>query len=365
MKKIVKVFVLLILISSLAGCWDATDLEELLIVYGLGIDISNDNPDQYFFTIGFPTIIPEAPEKKHEFSTEAPSLGRAKNNLQQKVYRQISYDNIRVIIFSEEVAKQGIMVHIDSMLREPLFRGTTRFAVAIDRAVDMLTMEPPVSLFISTFLFDSIEQNYEATLVPITTLRNFSHEYYADGIEPAMPFICYGADKTELNVGCVALFQGDKMIEYFSGDNSRAFMLLRGEIHGGIYTFELMDGFVSINLKGGSGKIKTELINGELHIYHDIFINCVLSEHTPKHEMLSANSIKALETQLEEKIKKSLRNALDILQNELKNDNIGYGKYVKANHPEYFDGESWNDQFAKAIIHVNPTVRIRALGVTP
>lgn len=247
MKKIIKIFIFLIFLSPLTGCWDATDLEELLIVYGLGIDVSHDNPEQYFFTIGFPTIIPEAPEQKHEFSVEAPSLGRAKNNLQRKVYRQISYENIRVVIFSEEAAKQGIMVHVDSMLREPLFRGTTRFAVAIDRAVDLLTMEPPVSLFVSTFLFDSIQQNYEATLVPISTLRNFSHEYYTDGIEAAMPFICYGADKTELNIGCVALFRGDKFIERLQGDNSRAFMLLRGEIRRGIYTFELMEGFISIN----------------------------------------------------------------------------------------------------------------------
>lgn len=81
--------------------------------------------------------------------------------------------------------------------------------------------------------------------------------------------------------------------------------------------------------------------------------------------MLEVDSIEKLQLQLAKEIKKDLRSTLDILQNELKNDNIGYGKYVKANHPEYFDGENWNDQFAKATIHVNPTVKIRTLGITP
>ncbi|MCC5910675.1 MAG: Ger(x)C family spore germination protein [Clostridiaceae bacterium] len=365
MKNIAKILIIILLIFPLTGCWDATDLEELLIVYGLGIDISRENPEQYLFTVGFPTIIPEAPEQKHEVSTESPSLGRAKSNLQQKVYRQISYDNIRVVVFSEEVAKKGILVHVDTMLREPLYRGTTRFAVFIDRTEDLLAMKPPVSLFVSNFLFDSIEQNYQATTVPISTLRSFSHEYYTDGIEPSMPFICYGADKTELNVGCVALFRGDKLIERLRGRNSRGFMLLKGEIHRGIYTFELMGGFVSINLKGGNSKIKTKLIDGQLHIFHDIFIDSVLSEHTPKHEMLKTEKIEDLQAQLADEIEKDLRNVLEVLQDELKNDNIGYGKYVKANHPEYFDAENWNYQFSKAIIHVNPNVRIRTLGVTP
>ncbi|AOY78051.1 Ger(x)C family spore germination protein [Clostridium formicaceticum] len=365
MRKIAKLLAIILLVFPLIGCWDSTNLENLLIVYGLGIDISQENPEQYFFTIGFPTIIPEAPENKHEVSTEAPSLGKAKSNFQQKVYRQISYDNIRVVIFSEKVAKEGIMVHVDAMLREPLYRGTTRFAVFIDKAVDLLAMEPPVSLFVSTFIFDAIEQNHQSTVVPISTLRSFSHEYYSDGIEPSMPFICYGADDNELNVGCVALFQGDKLIERLRGRNSRSFMLLKGEIQRGIYTFELMGGFVSLNLKGGKSKIKTKIIDGELHIFQDIFINSVLAEHTPKHNMLENNKIEELETQLAREIKNDLKNVLEILQNELKNDNIGYGKYVKANHPEYFDAENWNHQFSKAIIHINPNVRIRTLGVTP
>ncbi|AOT71589.1 Ger(x)C family spore germination protein [Geosporobacter ferrireducens] len=371
MRKIIKLLIMLLMSTSLTACWDSTGLENLLLVYGLGIDISKEDPEKYLFTIGFPTIIEEAPEKKMEFFTEAPSLGKGKSNLQNKVYRKISYDNIKVIVFGEEAARKGILPHIDSMFREPLFRGTTRFAVVEDRAVELLSMEPPVSLLVSSFLFDSIQQNYESTTVPIMTLRKFSHEYYTDGIEPAMPYICYGANRREINIGCVALFQKDKMIHTLHGDNSRGFMILRDEIHRGIYSFkyktkeEDTDEYTSINLKGGKSKIKVKLEDSKLHIYQDITINCNLAEYTPKEIIFTKEKLKALEDYMAEEIKKDLISTIRILQKELKNDNIGYGQYVKAEYPEYFDCENWNEQFAAAIFHINTRVKIKNVGVTP
>jgi len=371
MKKTIKILILILLILQLSGCWDSVDLEELLIVYALGIDISKENPDNYLFTIAFPTIIEEAPEKKAFFSAEAPSLGSGKSNLQQKVYRELSYDNIKVVVFNEEVAKEGILSHVDSMLRIPLFRGTTRFVVVDRNARNLLELAPPVSLLISDFIFDSIQQNYKATTVPITTLRNFSNQYYTIGIEPSMPLISYGDNESELNIDSTALFKGDQMIHKITGIHSRNFMLLKGEINQGVHTFEYISEesgsteLISISFINGKTTIKTELIDSELHIFQDILINCHLGEYIPRQYIFTEDKIKALEDIMNHEIQKGSKDLLDLLQKDLKNDNIGYGKYVKANHPEFFNKEDWNSQFANAVIHINPKIRIRTIGVTP
>lgn len=75
MKGIIKLFIIILAAFSLTACWDSIGLERLLLVYGLGVDISKENPENYLFTIGFPTIIEEAPEKKMQLSVEAPSFG--------------------------------------------------------------------------------------------------------------------------------------------------------------------------------------------------------------------------------------------------------------------------------------------------
>ncbi|SHJ94153.1 germination protein, Ger(x)C family [Geosporobacter subterraneus DSM 17957] len=369
MKGIIKLFIIILAAFSLTACWDSIGLERLLLVYGLGVDISKENPENYLFTIGFPTIIEEASEKKMQLSVEAPSFGGGKCNLQQKAYRRISYDNIKMVVFGEDAAKRGIQLHVDSMYREPLFRGSTRFIVVEGRAVDLLSLNPPAALIVSNFLHESIQQNYESTKIPITTLRSFSHEYYTDGIEPVMPFIQYGANRQELNLDSVALFNKDRLVYKLHKRESIAFMILRNEIHQGIYPFDYKSKdqnkreFIAINIKGGNSKIKVKLEDTKLHIDHNIHIHCSLGEYTPEERVFTKEKLEQLQDYIAKEIEADLNRTLKILQKDLKNDNIGYGKHVKAQYPEYFDSENWNEQFSKAIIKINTTVKIKNIGI--
>jgi len=148
-------------------------------------------------------------------------------------------------------------------------------------------------------------------------------------------------------------------------------LLSKGEINQGVHTFEFIseetdkNEFISVNFIEGKTKIKTELIDSQLHIFQDISISSHLAEHTPSQYIFTNDKIEELEDIINTEIKRGLEETLEILQKNLGNDNVGYGKYVKANHPDFFDSEDWNSQFAKAIIHVNPKVRIRTVGVTP
>ncbi|SCX95934.1 Ger(x)C family spore germination protein [Alkaliphilus peptidifermentans] len=367
MKKILKLTIIFLMLILFTSCWDSRDLEELLLVYGIGFDINENNPEEYVITIGFPTIIEDAPESKHEFSVIAPSFGSGKTQLQNVVYREISYGNVRIIVFSEDVARLGIYPHVDAMLREPIFNGTTRFAVVNTRAEELLKLKPPVALLVSTFIYDSIEQGHRTTTVPFTTLRNFNNELFNDGIEPSIPYVCLGEKDFELKVECIALFKGDRMVHLLKGENSTAFMLLKGEINEGFihasYENEDKEEHISIVLKGGTSKIKTRVEGSRLYIDQEIKINSSLAEYTGKETVFDEAIIKKLESIVTEYYKDVMQETLSILQ-ELECDNIGYGRYVKANHPDIFNAETWNEDFAEAIITAHPTVSIRSVGVS-
>ena len=120
-----------------------------------------------------------------------------------------------------------------------------------------------------------------------------------------------------------------------------------------------------MNVIDGKSKIKTEIKNNQLHIYQEVSINAHLGEYTAREKIFSTDRIKRLEDIINHELKLGLDETLKILQKDLECDNIGYGKYVKGNHPEYFDSEDWNSQFAEAMIHINPTIQIRTVGVTP
>lgn len=359
---------LLLIVLPLSACWDANDLEDLLIVYGVGIDIGRQDPDKYLITIGFPTIIDEAPEAKYTIATEAKSFTDGKEHLQHKVYRKITYGNIRVIVFSHEVAEKGIIQHLDCMLREPIFPGTLRFVVVDTTANELLDMEPPVSLFVSTFLFKAIEQNYQYTNVPFTTLRNFHYQYYTSGIEPVVPHISFNVDTNQIEISSVALFKDDKMIHRLDYSYSTYFMLLTGQINQGFYATtypadEEMEHYISIRFNGGKSKIKSELVDSKLHINQEITIKAHLAEFTSQESVFDPEMVKKFEAFLSAHFEEKLKETVRILQN-LKSDNVGYGLYVRADQPEYFDPDIWGDQFSNAEINIKVNVKMHTVGIT-
>ncbi len=373
MRKIVKLILLLLVSLLLTSCWDQKDLDKLLIVYGVGIDTSleADSDSSYLITIGFPTISEEATKEKMEYSTPSRSLADSYDKLQKKAYREISYDNTRVIVFGEDVARLGIIHHVDAMLREPLFPGTARFAVVEGRAVDLFHLEPPVSLFVSTFLYESIEQSSQATSTPFVTLRNFHNEYHTKGIEPIIPYITYSEVPGVIYVGCTALFKGDKLLEVIHGNHSQALMVLRGEVYSGFYTAryalndEALDDYLTIKLLGSKQKIEVKVIDDQITIFHRISINSALSEFTAYEPIFDTDKIEEFEKIAADSIKGDIVSTLNILQRTLKNDNVGYGKYVKAQLPHYFQPDNWNEQFAHANIILDVDVSIRSVGITP
>lgn len=365
-RKILLFAVLGILTISLTGCWDSRDLEELLVVYGLGIDISERNPEKLIVTMGFPTILAEAPEKKYEISVEVNSIGEAKRYLQNQVYRQITYGSIQVIVISEEVAKQGILKHLDTLLREPLFPGTTRLAVVNDRADALLRLKPPVSLLVSTYLYESIKQSHLASNVPFTTLRNFNYMHHTSGIESILPYIAYNKDTDTLKVDSTALFRDDKMIYQLSDNESKALMFLKGEILNGFYTVkhqENTDEYITIRVNGGNSKINTEIIDDRLKITHEITINGSLVEYTPKEIVFDNARLQEVERHVAKNIHADLEDTIKVLQ-DLENDNVGYGLYVRANHPNFFESENWHRQFSYADIELQTDVKLQTVGIS-
>ncbi|KAB3530716.1 Ger(x)C family spore germination protein [Alkaliphilus serpentinus] len=366
MKKLLKFLTLFVALGLLTSCWDAKNLEELLIIYTVGFDVSKEDPEKLSITVAFPTIIEGAPKDKAEVTTQSPSLGGGEQNLQNKVYREISYGNTRVVIFSEELARKGIYHHIDSMLREPLFPATSRFVIVNTRAIDLINYDPPMSLFVSEFLFDAVRQSNRYTAVPFTTLRNFNHQLFTDGIEPALPYIVYDSEGESITINCIALFFEDRMVDIIRDDMAMAFMLLRGEVNHGFITAPLPEDdkhHLTISLTGGHTKIKTSVKDDVLYINQEVIINADLSEFTRVDSIFDAAMLESFEKIMEDYLDDLLSTTIERMKKN-RCDNIGYGLHVRANHPDFFEKDEWCCLFLDAVVEAKSDVRIKKVGIS-
>ncbi|AKL95378.1 spore germination B3 GerAC family protein [Clostridium aceticum] len=368
MKKACKLLLLMLICSFMSSCWDAKKLDDLYLVYGIGIDISQENPARYLVTIAAPTIHPEAKEPKIEISSEGTSLRNAQDNIQNKANRRITYANTKIFFIGEETAKRGIEKHIDSLLRDPEGRGTIRLLVSEGRAVDLMQIDPPATPLVSLYIADMLRQGHETSTIPFTTLRRFNNALKTDGIEPVIPFLKYGNKPSEFLINNISLFNQDKMIGKLDGIESFTFMVLTGEIQDGFMTLSYPLGdmdehpVLSLRVIGNKSQVRTEIKDSKFHIYHEISLTTHISEYTSSESVFGEKIIKSMEQAANLHLEAICDKLIRKLQSQYKNDNIGYGRYVKVNHPESFDGDNWNEQFSQAVIHIKPNVRIQMVG---
>lgn len=365
MKRKSKFIVLSIgLIFMLSACWDARNIDDLYLVFAIGIDISKDSEDQYLVTIVSPTVDPEAQESKIEISSVSNTLRNAQDNIQNKSSRRITFNNTKMFILGEDVAKQGIRRHLDTLVRDPESRGTIRMIVTEGRATDLMNIEPKFAPLVSLYLFDLVQNSFFTSTVPFTTVREFNNDLHTDGIEPTVPYLKYGNTKEEQIVNSTAIFEKDKMIGTLTHDESVAFALLKASARDGFLTSHLPDSesdYVTIRKLGGKNRIVVKVVEDNIFIDHYITIDAAITEQTSPLP-LDQDVIRRLEKVFAYQVKLMCEEIVNKLQNDFKVDSIGYGKNVRAYHPNYFDGQKWNETFQDVDINIVTKINIVSIG---
>lgn len=140
-------FAFLLIITS--GCWDARELNRRAIVSGIGIDRSEEG-----FLVSLQVIIADEISGKigrggtptSVYSASGRSVVEAMRNVSLKVPRLISTAQTRMVVISEEVAREGISGIVDFLDRDSDLRLSTQLYVARKgtRALDIVSAITPL-----------------------------------------------------------------------------------------------------------------------------------------------------------------------------------------------------------------------------
>src|SRR3954451_1221517 len=150
-KIVCKLLLLLLVVCSLTGCWDQEELEDNAYVIGLGLDPSKEegkikvtmliaNPEVGTMQGGGGSI-----EKPREIiSFDAIDFITAKGTANAIVSRDINYELLKIIVVSEEFAKDPKFVPtIYDTLRDKEIRMDSYLAVSKEKASDYFVKNHP------------------------------------------------------------------------------------------------------------------------------------------------------------------------------------------------------------------------------
>ena len=373
MKKILLLALILLMLIA-GGCWDWRILEDLSIIFGMGIDPVADDPQMFEITFVNPVFNPDAEEKRTTKTVRGYSLQQTLFNLQHQKDQQPALGKVAVIVFSEEMARgdgmQRFMTQFDQ-LRE----NSPMAWICIVReasAQKVLNLNLPEQPRAAVFLADLLSQNYSEGRTPKSIASRYWTRLVTPGITPLIPLIELSGPEGEepngiLLAGLAVMDDAGRMRGSLSDSETLIYKMLAGEIlRSRFYTqIDFRDQenrVVTAFIRKSSSRVQTE-IKGDKAVI-DIQAEIILSGLTADlilDSVLSEAVFRELEAALARDIQGNMLRVIKKTQ-EWESDIFGFGQLVRVQHSKWFDGRDWGGEYSESDIHVQVAVQIKRNG---
>jgi Ger(x)C family germination protein len=398
---------LLVVLTLLCdGCYGSKETDEVAYTIVLGIDKAADGKrlvtNQYAVPSGLSSSDEKGSEQKVSWITDIgviPASAEARMLLYSTGSRVPKYNHITAIIFSEEVAREGLNTVLSFYIRNHDFRETPFLIVVKGSAEEYIKqtkprMEKTISKFYETFLSNGRESGYY--------LQTDIHDFYSrlknvggspyvmySGINPMTgenspagtktpeqkgdPYLPGGIPRTGTQTPTdfigLAVFRGDKMVGVLNSDETRAVAILQGNFPRGyvgvVDPLEPKKGTITLKVWCGFKPIITAKINDGIPTFDvQILIEAELLGVTSGINYEAPDYQELLETQTSNMFKKQIMSMIKHTQ-ELGTDPVGFGLYLRSlfQNTDEMEQANMTSLYQAADIHVNVSTKIRRAGL--
>lgn len=410
MRKVVSTILIILTLSSLllTGCKDSSEVDDNVYAVVIGLDKGINN--KVMVTIQYPVYMQTNGEGKgsgmgtngstaNVHSVEGPSMLECINLMNMAISRRISLVHTKMLVISEDFAKEGIGDFLSPLAR---FRGVRRtmFVVVTKGTAASFIQENKTN--IGPSLTKSIElmmeQSKNTGFFPPENFHNFYRDIlstygnsvaiYAGlnngkniqleggkrksqlviekDIKPGeMPRI--GTAKREF-VGS-ALFNGDKMVGSLNPYETRYLMMVKGQFRQGIMTIEDKkspgEGIIVSIRNGRPPKINARLENGKPVVDIALNIEADIGAIHSRINYENLNLIENLDKQLQEEIKDGVEKVIEKTKKEYKTDVFQFGQKFAGYFPtiQQWENYHWLYHYPETKVNVNVVVNVRRTGL--
>lgn len=366
MKRVLVLFLVMVLTTALAGCWDARDVDKmafpLCAAYDLhaGGETGNKLVD---VTTLIPNLSPDAPSKVHVQTLPERTAAYARRP--RNFYDADEYlpGINQVLIVGDALARKGFKNYLDTLGRIPGVTGTMLFAVADGRGEEILKTPSRNNSNNGIHLISLLGDAQKKSFAPSVKL----YELFVNqgpGKNPIIPIVKKQRDQVIING--TALFKKDRMIHLCNIDETRTLMMLRGMKAQGYYPFEVQEegrkerGTIYI---ANARKVKVTRQGDQYTYTIDIKIEGIIVEHLGHMGNIDKECMDCVEESVARSIEGECRRFLNSMQNDLKTDCIDINKYALAKWRRELTPVIDQDEFIQnAKIEVRARVHLENAG---
>ncbi len=389
MKKVIAIILCIALISG--GCGYGDDVDNQAFVIAIGIDKGKSYPLRMTFVFANPSGNSSGEEKSPSspspdtVTVEAPTPFSAVRKLDAIKSKNINLTHTKIVIFSEEIAKEGIGDFLSGFASSRDFRPNTYVCISKGSSEKYLnSVKPSQEEFIEKYydhimqkvaankvneaylyyLFFNVSDSYSGSLVPLVgvnenTLPEMPAPLYTDSDDfsyeaRAGEIIRTASNETEI-LGC-AILRNDKMVGTLGSFHTDLSRMICNEYYPRNYSLSYPEStdYVTIRLiQQTKPEIKSEIKNGnaKINITVPVSIEYVDAGKIGNSKEKSDKFCRFLEHKLDFESQKLLADA----QTKHKSDFLDTGASLKSHFPDYTEWKNfnWEEKFPYADINIS------------
>lgn len=403
MNKILRnIFIFVVCIVLLLGfnsSYTSLNIDNLAYIVALGIDAGENNNYKVSFQ-----FIPRTSDSKSDSGTsgggktvintvEAPSINTAINLMNSYLARKLNLSHCKVVIFSEEVAMNGISKEIYSLINNSQARPSTNIIICKNTAKKYIEDSNPILENMITKYYEIFPESGKYTgYIYNATLGDFFNQMVSNTCDP---FAILGGVNSNTNnenstfnnngnvenikstetpfsglrgsenVG-VAVFKDDKLVGELNATETLCLSIIKGEVSSFlIHVPNPKNSEKEIDLiiyPSDKIEVTVDIVNGSPFItFKEKFIGKIYSASNDK-EYLSEEETKELSSLSSKYLENILKNYLYKTSAQYNSDINDFGKYALSNFLtiDQFNEYGWKNNYKNSTFKVSIDTQVQS-----
>jgi len=384
--KLKRLLFILIILSTifLTGCWSSREINTLAITACIGIDKTENG-----YLVTEQVLNPRAIATKVTaespvviYTAEGDDLAEIVRRFTTQSSRIFYNADLRMVVFGEDVAKDGIQNILDYFLRNYEYRTDFYFVIAKNStANEVLGTLTPIELVPGFSMYISLKMSEEkwAAMKSIRIIE-LVNSIIADGDNPVLTGIEISQDEIspkstdilkqsgkykKLKYTGLGAFNKDKLVGWLDEDESKGYNYITDNVKNTI-EYADYDSKVKITYEVLNAKSRTKVyfLENKPAIEVKIKTKCNIEIVEGEFDVSAEENKQVLNELLARKVKLLCEKALNKAQKELKTDIFGFGEAIHRKYPKTWEKlkDDWNDKFTDLPVNITVEAETNQLG---
>ncbi|WP_168121100.1 Ger(x)C family spore germination protein [Paenibacillus sp. HB172176] len=349
-------------IMLLTACSTNRVVDHIHILTVMGFDKAKQASDGYIGTALYSDFMRRG-GKINKIQGDDKQIRMILDEMNRQATQPVKAAKLRMIVFSKEIAQEGIGQFISSISKNPLVSHYLFVVVSensMTEIADRLIGKESESL-----PYHMLEQNMKIGSLPFSNLSTVLFDCYGEGRDISVPYVRLNANGM-LEASGYGIFHDEQLKSVLNKEEMMTYKLLQGYVMRGDTPIHVQigdkHGIIVFTIENGHVDKVYSRQGSDVKLLFKLKLNAMMLEYPEWMSMNTDFIYKQLEKQTENRLQQRAKELLQQFQQE-GTDPLGIGDYVRAHERNWEEKAFYESIYGKMKVEVDVKVKINKSGV--